>query len=127
MKLDENYKALLAVLVSAAGALITALATTSSGNIGDIDLLHWLIALGTVVGSGALVWFAENIEGVAGGIIKSALSFLSAGIASLIIALDDDVISQAEWLTAFIAAVLATGLVYQVPNAIPKTKAKAVA
>jgi hypothetical protein len=44
---------------------------------------------------------------------------LTAGIASLVVALDDNMISSAEWLTAFSAAAVATGLVYQVANKPP--------
>ncbi len=35
---------------------------------------------------------------------------------SLVVALNDNTITQAEWLVAFVAAVTATGLVYQVKN-----------
>jgi hypothetical protein len=63
-----------------------------------------------------LVWFAQNVPGVAGGAIKTVVAFLSAGVASLVVALDDSVVTQAEWLTAFSAAAVATGLVYQASN-----------
>jgi peptidoglycan/LPS O-acetylase OafA/YrhL len=123
MALDQNYKALLTLLVSAAGALITAIATTSSGSVSDVDAKNWLIALASVLGSSAIVWWVENIHGTWGGVAKAILSFLGAGVASLVIALDDNVISQAEWLTAFATAVVATGLVYQTkgPDTSPST------
>lgn len=109
-------KALIAILVAAAGALVVALGTGNDSGIGDLDAAHWLIAIGAVLGSGGVVWFTENIPGIAGGVIKAIVAFLSAGVASLVTALNDDHITQAEWLIAFIAAVTATGLVYQVTN-----------
>lgn len=114
--MNAYLKAFLAVLVSAAGALVAALGPGST-DFGDIDATHWLLALGTVLGSGGLVWLVSNIQGVAGSAAKAIVAFLSAGVASLVIALDDHVITQAEYLTAFSAAVVATGLVYQAKNA----------
>ena len=79
-----------------------------------------LVAVGAVLGSGGVVWFVEN--GPAHAYIKTVVAFLSAGIASLVVALGDNVISQAEFLTAFGAAVVATGLVYQISNKPAATK-----
>ena len=104
-------KALLAVVVSALGALVVALGTGVT-DFGDIDTQTWLIAAGTVLGSGGLVWFTQN--GPAAPAVKAVVSFLTAGFASLAIALDDDVLTRAEQLTALAAAVVATGFVYQV-------------
>lgn len=108
-------KALVAIVVSAAGALVVALGP-GAGGIDALDWTHWLLAIGTVLGSGGVVWFTQNISGIAGGVIKAIVAFLSAGIASLVVALQDNVITQAEWLVAFVAAVTATGFVYQVSN-----------
>ena len=109
-------KAVVAIVVSAAGALAVALGAGNSAGIGDLDLITWLGVAAAVLGSGGLVWFVENVPGVGGGIIKTAVAFLTAGVASLTAALDDNVITQSEWLVAFIAAITATGLVYQVTN-----------
>lgn len=106
-------KAILAVVVSAAGALVVALGTGNT-DFSDIDTQSWLIAALTVLGSGGLVYFAEN--GPAAPAIKAILAFLSAGIGSLVLALDDNVVTTAEYLTAFSAAVVATGFVYQATN-----------
>lgn len=106
-------KAFLAVVVSAAGAITVALGTGNT-DFGDISTKSWLITLLAVLGSGGLVWYTEN--GPAAPIIKTVIAFLTAGIGSLVVALDDDVITKAEYLTAFSAAVLATGLVYQATN-----------
>lgn len=109
-------KALLAVVVSAAGALVVALGTGAT-DFDDIDSKSWLVALLTVLGSGGMVWLAEN--GPAAPAIKAVLAFLSAGVGSLVLALDDNVVTTAEWLTAFSAAVVATGFVYQIANDPP--------
>jgi hypothetical protein len=111
-------KALVTLVISFLGALVTALGTGNNASFGSIDLKHWLIAMATVVGSTGMVALVENIPGVAGTVAKAIVAFLSAGIGSLIIALNDNHISQAEGLVALIAAISATGLVYQVPNVI---------
>lgn len=112
-------KALIAIVVSAAGALAVALGAGNNAGIGDLDAITWLGIAAAVLGSGGLVWFTENIVGVAGGVIKTIVAFLTAGVASLAAALDDGVVTQSEYIVAFIAAVTATGLVYQFRNAPP--------
>lgn len=110
-----NYlKALVAIVVSAAGALVVALGP-GSNSLGALSTQTWLIAIGSVLGSGGVVWFVEN--GPAHTYIKTVVAFLTAGVASLVTALNDGVITQSEWLVAFVAAVTATGLVYQAKNA----------
>jgi FtsH-binding integral membrane protein len=109
-------KAVLAIVVSAAGALVVALGTGNT-DIGDIDNQSWLVALLAVLGSGGLVWLAQN--GPWAPYIKTVMAFLTAGVSALVLALDDNVITQAEWLTAFSAAVVATGLVFQATNDPP--------
>lgn len=113
MALAPHLKALAAVVVSALGALVVALGTGAT-DFGDITTQQWLIAAGAVLGSGGLVWFAEN--GPAAPAVKAVLAFLSAGVASLVVALDDDVLTRAEQLTAFSAAVVASGFVFQLKN-----------
>jgi hypothetical protein len=115
----KYLKAFVTIVVATAGALVVALGTTSTGNFGDIDTKTWLIAVLAVLGSGGLVAFVENLPQVASGVIKTIVAGLTAGIASLVVALDDNMISSAEWLTAFSAAAVATGLVYQVANKPP--------
>jgi len=110
-------KALLAVVVSAASALAVALGAGNNDGIGDLDLKSWLVAVLAVLGSGGVVWLTEN--GPAAPAIKAVMAFLSAGIGSLVVALDDNAISQGEWLVAFAAAVVATGLVYQAGDSGP--------
>lgn len=109
-----TLKAVVAIVISAAGALTVALGTGNNASLSNLDTTHWLLAVGTILGSGGIVWFSEN--GAAAPAIKAVVAFLSAGIASLVTALQDNHISQAEYLVAFVAAVTATGFVYQVKN-----------
>lgn len=109
-------KAFVAIIISAGGALVVALGAGTSQTIGSLDTTHWLLAIGSVLGSGGVVWFVEN--GPAHQYIKTVVAFLSAGIASLVTALNDNVITQSEWIVAFVAAVTATGFVFQVKNSV---------
>lgn len=106
-------KEILAIIVSAVGAFVTALGTGSTNTFSSIDTKHWLIAGIAILSSGALVALVSNLPQVAGEVAKAIVAFLSAGFSSLVIALNDNMITQAEWLTAFGAAVIATGFVYQ--------------
>jgi hypothetical protein len=106
-------KAVAAIVVSAAGALVTALGTGAT-DFDDISAQQWLIAAGAVLGSGGVVWWVENGPGAPA--VKAAVAFLSAGLASLVVALEDDVLTRAEQLTAFGAAVAALAAVYQLTN-----------
>jgi hypothetical protein len=107
-------KAAVTLVVSAVGALVTALGTSPQQSLGSLDTTHWLLAIGAVLSSSGMVWWVEN--GPWHQYIKTVVAFLSAGVASLVVALNDNVITQAEWLTAFGAAVVATGFVFQVRN-----------
>jgi peptidoglycan/LPS O-acetylase OafA/YrhL len=108
-------KALIALAVSAAGAFAVALGTGSDAGLNDLDAVHWLTAGLAVLGSGGMVWWTEN--GPWHTYIKTVSAFLSGGIASLVVALNDNHVTQAELLVAFTAAVAATGLVFQASNA----------
>lgn len=111
--MNPYIKALAAVVVSAIGALTVALGTGAT-DFADISTQQWLIAAGAVLGSGGLVWLTEN--GPAAPAIKAVMAFLSAGVASLVLALEDDLLTRAEQLTAVGAAIVATGFVYQLTN-----------
>lgn len=56
-----------------------------------------------------------------GTIIKAILGGAGAFIASLVTALGDNVISGQEWVTAAGAAIIALGVVYQIPNSKPSS------
>lgn len=106
-------KAIAAVVIAAVGALVVALGTGNT-DFGDISGKSWLIALATVLASGAVVWWTEN--GPAAPAIKAIVGFLSAGVGALVIALEDDVLTRAEQLTAFGVAVAALAAVFQLTN-----------
>jgi len=76
--------------------------------------------LGTVLASGALTAFVTNVTGVAGGIIKAVVGAFGAAVTSLVAALDDQVLTQVEMITALSAFVVGLSLVYQIPNAEPE-------
>jgi peptidoglycan/LPS O-acetylase OafA/YrhL len=122
MKVDQYFKAIVALAVAIIAALVTALGTGAT-DFSDIDTQTWLITAGTILGSGALVWWVKNIPGVAGGIIKGVVAGLGAAIATLVTALDDDVLSQVERLTALSAFLVALSAVYQVPGPDPEPNA----
>lgn len=115
--MEAYLKAGAAIVVSALGALTVALGSGAT-DFGDIDNKSWLVAALAVLGSGGMVWLTEN--GPAAPAIKALMAFLTAGIGSVVLALDDDVLTRGEQLTALAAAVVATGFVYQVTNR-PKT------
>src|SRR6187549_3145538 len=99
-------------------AFISALtvALTGKTDIGDIDTQTWLIAIGSILASGALVAFVDNVPGVYGGAIKSMIGAAGAFISALVPAFDDRVVTQLELVTAIGAFVAALALVYQIPD-----------
>ncbi len=107
-------KAILAIVVSAGGALVTALATSPQQSLHHLDTKTWLVAAIAVLGSGGVTWLVEN--GAAHTYIKAVVAFLTAGTGSLIVALNDGVINQSEWITAFTASTVALAAVYQITN-----------
>ena len=111
--MQAYVKAIIAVVVAALGALTVALGSGTT-DFGDIDTKSWLVAALSVLGSGGLVWLTEN--GPAAPAIKALMAFLTAGIGSVVLALDDDVLTRGEQLTALAAAIVATGFVYQATN-----------
>ena len=113
-----TIKGFIALVVAILAALTTAL--TGKTDIGDIDTRTWLIALGAVLASGALVVFVENVTGLAGGIIKAVVGAFGAAVTSLITALDDQVLTQVEIVTAVSAFVVGLSLVYQIPDPEPQ-------
>lgn len=107
-------KAAIALVMAILAALATAV--TGKEDFADVDTRTWLIALGAVIASGALVAFVENVWGLAGGIIKAVIGAFGAAITSLVVGLDDQVLTQVEMLTALSAFVAGLSLVYQVPE-----------
>lgn len=117
IKYHDRVKGLIALLVAVSAAVATAI--TGKTDIGDVDTRTWLIALGVVLASGALTAFVTNVLGVAGGIIKAVVGAFGAAVASLVTALDDQVLTQVEIVTAVSAFVVGLSLVYEIPDPEP--------
>lgn len=108
--MSAYIKALLAIAVSAGGAVVTALdgdnAVTLAEGIG--------IAI-FVLGSGGVTWLVSK---TAGG--KAVASALAASLTSLAAALvTDSFLTTQEWVTAVVAGLSSLALVYQIPNTEP--------
>lgn len=113
----DYAKTLVALIIAAAGALLTALGPGNM-NLGDLSTKSWIEAIIAVVGSAAAVHLVDNFVGVAGSVAKAVSAALTAGLGALLLAMADESaaganITQAEWLGVFITAVMATGFVYQ--------------
>ncbi|MET8987769.1 hypothetical protein ABZW49_20170 [Nonomuraea wenchangensis] len=52
-----------------------------------------------------------------GSVAKAIVSGVSAGTASLVVAMGDSVIEAGEWVTVALAVLAALGVTYVVPNA----------
>lgn len=117
--MDKYAKAAITLAVAVLAALSGALGVGSGNDFADVDVQTWLIALGSVLASGALVWWVENIPGVAGGIIKAVIGGLGAAVASLVTALDDHMLTRVEQVTALSAFVVGLSAIYQVKNTPP--------
>lgn len=102
-------------------AILAALATPLVGDTGFGDLTgqDWLVMLGTVLASGALVAFVDNVPGVAGGFIKALVGAFGAGVAVLVTANADGVITSGEKVGALSAFVVGLSAVYQIPDPPP--------
>lgn len=110
--MNSYAKAGLAILIAAGGAIIQALGT-GGGTFSSVDARHWVLAAVAVLGSGAVVALVENSTHP---YIKAVVAGLTAGFAAAAIALNDNHISQAEWVTIAMAAVVAYAGVYQIRN-----------
>jgi hypothetical protein len=114
---QQYTKAIVALVAAALAALATAV---GNGETGDLDGNDWIKVALVVLGGAAVTWFVENVQGVAGGIIKAVVGGATAFLTALSVAYENDgVISQGEWLTAFGALVVALSAVYQLRNTPP--------
>ena len=114
VRVEAYYKAITALVVAVATALAAAI---GNGSLDDLDTEGWIKVALVVLGGTAATWFAENVPGVAGGIIKAVLAAAGAGLTAWTVAYENDhVITQGEWLTVFIAVVGALTAVYQIRN-----------
>lgn len=112
-------KALIATLVAVASALVTALGTSPQQNLGHLHTGDWLLVIGSILSSGAITWWCQNVPGVAGSIIKAVVGSAGAFVTALITAYADNVVTQAELIGAISAALVALAAVYQTTNRAP--------
>lgn len=109
-------KAAVAIILSAATALVTALGTSPQQNLSHLGWIDWLTVIGAILGSGGIVYFTEN--GAAHLYIKAVVGAGGAFVTALITAYADNIVSQAEWITAFAAAIVAFAAVFQTTNGV---------
>lgn len=115
--MSEYVKAIAALVAAAAAAVATAI---GNGQIDDLDGASWVKVALVVLGGAAATWFVENVQGVAGGIIKAVIGASTAFLAALSAGYENDgVISQGELLTAIGALLVALTAVYQLRNVPP--------
>lgn len=107
-------KAFVALVVAVLAALSTPL--VGDMDFGDLTSQDWLVMLGAVLASGALVAFVDNVAGVAGGIIKAVIGASGAAVSVLITANTDGVITTGEKVGAISAFVVGLSAVYQIPQ-----------
>lgn len=117
LKVQGWIKAGVALVV----AILAALATPLVGDTGFGDLTNqdWLVMLGTVLASGALVAFVDNVAGVAGGIIKALIGAFGAAVTVLVTANADGMVTSGEKVAALSAFVVGLSAVYQIPDPPP--------
>jgi hypothetical protein len=113
--MKKYAKAILAIVIAAGGALFTAV-STGGGTFSSVDGKHWLVAAIAVLGSGGVTWLCAN--GPDHQYIKSVVAFLSAGFGAAVIALNDNHITQPEWITIAMASVVALAGVFQISNGL---------
>lgn len=109
-------------------AILAALATPLVGDtgFGDLTTQDWLVMLGTVLGSGALVAFVDNVPGVAGGIIKAVVGASGTAVVVLVTANADGVVTTGEKVGALTAFVVGLSAVYQIPEPPPAAPTRTV-
>jgi peptidoglycan/LPS O-acetylase OafA/YrhL len=105
-------KAFVTALVAAIASIISILGPGEG--LGDVTAVGWITTALAVLGSAGVVWYVEN--GPAAKYSKAVVAMATAGLASLVVALDDNVVSTGEWLVAVVAALVASGLVFATPN-----------
>ena len=114
--MNKYAKAVIATLVAVGAALMTALGTSPQQNLAHLDTTTWLVAIGTILASGAITWWTTNVPGLAGGVIKAVVASSGAFVTALVTAYADNFVSQAELIGALSAGLVALAAVYQVQN-----------
>jgi len=106
--MKDCAKAVVGTLVVVGGGVAAALGDNT------ITLVEGLSIAVTALGSGWVVWYCANTR--YGKYAKAVVGGVTAGLSSLIVALDDQVVSYQEMTTAAVAAIVALGIVGAVPN-----------
>jgi hypothetical protein len=119
--MDMYAKAVLATIIAVATALVTALGTSPQQSLSNFDTKDWLTIIGAILASGAIVWWTENVPGLAGGIIKAVVASVGAFCTALITAYADNIVTQAELIGAVSAGLVALAAIYQVTNSARTT------
>jgi sulfur carrier protein ThiS len=109
--MSAYLKALVAAAVAGGGTIATALADD------DISNGEWIAVVLAVLGSGGVVWYVTN--GPGGEYAKALVGSLTIALGSLATAIEDDVVSSQEWVTAIVAGLGALIAVGVVPNKPP--------
>lgn len=114
----ETYtKAIVTLVASVLAALA---AQIGAGNLDAIDGEGWVRIGLVILGGSAATWFAENVTGLAGGIIKAIIGSATALLSSLSTAFENGGgVTTAEWLTALSVTLAALTVVYQLRNVPP--------
>lgn len=114
LNVSAYWKAALALLAAA----VTAVATgVGNGSLDELDFGQWIGVALTILAGTAATWFAENVPGTAGGIIKAFLGAATAFLTAVQVGWQNDgVVSQGEWFAAAAAGLAALTVIYQVAN-----------
>jgi GT2 family glycosyltransferase len=102
-------KAIVAALVALGASLVVALDDDT------VTSQEWLTAVLAILGSAGVVWYVSN--GPGSQYAKAIVGSLTAGITTLLVALEDNIITHQEWVKTFVAAIVGLGIVAIVPNA----------
>jgi hypothetical protein len=109
-----------AIVTLVASVLAALAAQIGAGDLDGIDGQGWVRIGVVILGGSAATWFAENVQGIAGGIIKAVIGSGTAFLSSLTTAFENDgLVSQGELLTALSLGLAALTAVYQLRNVPP--------
>jgi peptidoglycan/LPS O-acetylase OafA/YrhL len=109
--MSAYFKALVAAVVAGGGAVAVGLED------GSLSSGEWIATILAILGSGGVVWYVTN--GPGGEYAKAIVGALSVGLGSLATAVEDDLVTSQEWVTAIVAALGALIAVGAVANRPP--------
>ena len=119
--MDSTLAKYTKAIVALVAAVATAIATgVGNGALDQLDFGQWVGVALTVLSGTALTWFAENVDGLAGGVIKAVIGSATAFLTAVQVGWQNDgVVSQGEWFAAVAAGLVALTAVYQLRNVPP--------